>query len=142
MNSVIEIGRIATDINLQYTPQTQTAVAKFTLAVDRPKKDGQDQGADFIRITVWGRQAETTNQYCSKGSKIAVQGRITTGSYKDRQGNTVYTTEVTAERVEFLDSRTQPMQDTVNNMGMPQPVAQETTGTAFTHDEAVLPWEQ
>ena len=135
MNSVIEIGRVATDINLQYTPQTQTAVAKFTLAVDRPKKDGQDQGADFIRITVWGRQAETTNQYCSKGSKIAVQGRITTGSYKDRNGNTVYTTEVTAERVEFLDSRNnhvaQPMQEAVNNIA----------GTGFSEQE-YLPWEQ
>lgn len=135
MNSVIEIGRVATDINLQYTPQTQTAVAKFTLAVDRPKKDGQDQGADFIRVTVWGRQAETTNQYCSKGSKIAVQGRITTGSYKDKQGNTVYTTEVTAERVEFLESRNshvaQPIQDTVNNIA----------GTGFNEQE-YLPWEQ
>lgn len=135
MNSVIEIGRVATDINLQYTPQTQTAVAKFTLAVDRPKKDGQDQGADFIRITVWGRQAETTNQYCSKGSKIAVQGRITTGSYKDKNGNTVYTTEVTAERVEFLDSRNnhvaQPMQEAVNNIA----------GTGFSEQE-YLPWEQ
>lgn len=136
MNSVTLIGRIATDINLQYTPQTQTAVAKFTLAVDRPKKDGQDQGADFIRITVWGRQAETTNQYCSKGSKIAVQGRITTGSYKDRQGNTVYTTEVTAERVEFLESRNshvaQPMQEAVNNVA----------GTGFEQVQEGLPWEQ
>lgn len=104
MNSVILIGRLARDPELSYTPNTQTAVGRFTIAVDRPKRDGEDQGADFIRITVWGRQAETCDRYLSKGRQVAVHGRIQTGSYKDRNGETVYTTDVVADRVEFLGS--------------------------------------
>lgn len=102
MNSVILIGRLARDPELSYTPNTQTAVGRFTIAVDRPKRDGEDQGADFIRITVWGRQAETCDRYLSKGRQVAIHGRIQTGSYKDRNGETVYTTDVVADRVEFL----------------------------------------
>ena len=102
MNSVILIGRLARDPELSYTPNTQTAVGRFTIAVDRPKRDGEDQGADFIRITVWGRQAETCDRYLAKGRQVAVHGRIQTGSYKDRNGETVYTTDVVADRVEFL----------------------------------------
>lgn len=102
MNSVILIGRLARNTELSYTPNTQTAVCRFTIAVDRPKKNGQDQGADFIRITVWGRQAENCDKYLNKGSQVAVQGRIQTGSYKNNEGVTVYTTDVVAEHVEFL----------------------------------------
>ena len=104
MNSVILIGRLARDPELSYTPNTQTAVGRFTIAVDRPRRDGEDQGADFIRITVWGRQAETCDRYLAKGRQVAVHGRIQTGSYKDRNGETVYTTDVVADRVEFLGS--------------------------------------
>lgn len=102
MNSVVEIGNVANPPELSYTPNTQTAVCRFTLAVNRPKKNGEDQGADFIRIVVWGRQAENCDKYLSKGSKVAVLGRIQTGSYKDKDGRTVYTTDVVADRVEFL----------------------------------------
>lgn len=98
------IGRLCADPELSYTPNTQTAVGRFTIAVDRPKRDGEDQGADFIRITVWGRQAETCDRYLSKGRQVAIHGRIQTGSYKDRNGETVYTTDVVADRVEFLGS--------------------------------------
>ena len=101
MNNVILIGRLARDPELSYTPQTQTAACRITLAVDRPKKDA---GADFIRVTVWGNQAENCNRYLSKGRQCAVQGRIQTGSYTDRNGNKVYTTDVVAERVEFIGS--------------------------------------
>lgn len=104
MNSVILIGRLTKDPELGYTP-SQTAVCKFTLAVDRPTKATEDKTADFIRITVWSAQAENCNRYLHKGSKCAVQGRIETGSYKDRNGNTVYTTDVVASKVEFLDSK-------------------------------------
>ena len=104
MNSVVLIGRLTRDPELSYTPNTQTAACRFTIAVDRPRKDGQDQGADFIRITVWGRQAETCDRYLSKGRQVAVHGRIQTGSYKNRDGETVYTTDVVADRVEFLGS--------------------------------------
>lgn len=102
MNSVVLIGRLARDPELSYTPNTQTAVTRFTLAVDRPRRQGEDQGADFIRVTVFGRQAETCDRYLSKGRQAAVLGRIQTGSYKNREGVTVYTTDVVADRVEFL----------------------------------------
>lgn len=102
MNTCILIGRLCANPELSYTPNTQTAVCRFTIAVDRPKRDGQDQGADFIRITTFGRQAETCDRYLAKGRQAAVQGRIQTGSYKNREGVTVYTTDVIADRVEFL----------------------------------------
>ena len=101
MNSVILIGRLTRDPELNYTPQN-VACTHFTLAVDRPRREGQDQGADFIRVTVFGRQAETCDRYLSKGRQAAVNGRIQTGSYKNRDGQTVYTTDVIAERVDFL----------------------------------------
>ena len=102
MNSVVLIGRLARDPELSYTPSNQTAVCKFTIAVDRPRRNGEDAGADFIRITVWGRQAETCDRYLSKGRQVAISGRIQTGSYKNREGVTVYTTDVVADRVEVL----------------------------------------
>ena len=105
MNSVILIGRLTKDPELGYTP-SQTAVCKFTLAVDRPKKQGEDAGADFIRITVWDKQAVNCERYMKKGSQCAVHGRIQTGSYPDKQtGKKIYTTDVVADRVEFLDSK-------------------------------------
>lgn len=102
MNSVILIGRLTRDPELRYTPNNQTAVAHFSLAVDRPVGQGRERQADFIRITVFGKQAETCDRYLAKGRQVAVQGRIQTGSYKNREGQTVYTTDVIAERVEFL----------------------------------------
>ena len=102
MNSVVLIASLARDPALSYTPNTQTAVCRFTLAVDRPRRQGEDQGADFLRITVFGRQAETCDRYLSKGRQAAVHGRIETGSYKNREGVTVYTTDIIADRVEFL----------------------------------------
>ena len=102
MNSVVLIGRLTRDPELSYTPNTQTAVAHFSIAVDRPRRNGEDAGADFIRITVFGKQAETCDRYLNKGRQVAVLGRIQTGSYKNRDGVTVYTTDVVADRVEFL----------------------------------------
>ena len=102
MNSVVLIGRLARDPELSYTPSTQTAVCHFTLAVDRPRRQGEDRGADFLRITVFGRQAENCDRYLSKGRQAAVHGRIETGSYKNRDGVTVYTTDIIADNVEFL----------------------------------------
>lgn len=100
MNNANLSGRLATAPELSYTP-SQTAICKFTLAVERRKRKDTEQGADFIRISVWGANAENCNRYLVKGQKVEVRGRITTGSYKDKDGKTVYTTEVTAEDVEF-----------------------------------------
>jgi single-strand DNA-binding protein len=79
------------------------AVAGFTLAIDRPVTAGKEKQADFPRVTVFGKQAETCERYLVKGRLVAVQGRIRTGSYQNKEGATVYTTEVVADRVEFLD---------------------------------------
>lgn len=102
MNQVIIIGRITKDIECRYTPSGM-AVAKFNIAIDRGKdKDGKDRGADFPTVTVFGRTAENLEKFSGKGLRIAVIGRITTGSY-EKDGHTVYTTEVTADRIEFID---------------------------------------
>jgi single-strand DNA-binding protein len=100
MNNVVLIGRLTKDPEVRYIPESQTAVCTFTLAVDRP---GKDKGADFPRITVFGKQAENCERYLEKGRLCGIQGRIQTGSYKNKDGVTVYTTDVIAERVEFLE---------------------------------------
>lgn len=103
MNNVSIIGRLAKDIELRYTPQ-QTAVAQFSIAINRGKdKNGDDKGADFPRIIVFGRMAENCERYLKKGRLVGIQGRIQTGSYKNKNGDTVYTTEVVANNVEFLE---------------------------------------
>lgn len=104
MNSVILIGRLTRDPELVYTPGNQTAVTRFSIAVDRRDKE---KTADFIRITVFGKQAENCDRYLHKGKQVAVNGRIQTGSYKNREGQTVYTTDVIANNVEFLGSSQQ-----------------------------------
>ena len=101
MNNVVLIGRLTKDPELRYIPESQNAVATFTLAVDRPFS--KEKVADFIRITVFGKQAENCEKFLAKGRLAGVQGRIQTGSYKDKDGKTVYTTDVVADRVEFLD---------------------------------------
>lgn len=104
MNCVQLIGRLTKDPEVKYTP-SQMAVATFTLAVDRPVKAGAEKQADFPRITVFGKQAETCEKYIGKGSKIGIEGRIQTGKYQKADGETVYTTDVIANRVEFIESR-------------------------------------
>ncbi len=111
MNSVVLIGRLARDPELRFVPGSGMAVANFTMAVDKgltreKKQEFESQGrptADFIRIVVWGKQAENCSQYLSKGKLVAIQGSIQTGSYKTQTGETRYTTEVLANRVEFLE---------------------------------------
>lgn len=98
MNKVVLIGRLTSDPRLSYTPTTQTAVASFRLAVNRDSKDG---GTDFIQCKVFGRQAENLQTYKGKGDEVAIDGRIETGSYKNKEGTTVYTTEVVCNRIEY-----------------------------------------
>ena len=104
MNSVFLIGRLVKDPEIKYINDSQMAVASFNLAINRGKdKNGNDKGADFPRVTVFGRQAENCEKFLAKGRLVAVQGRIQTGSYTNRDGATVYTTDVVADRVEFLE---------------------------------------
>lgn len=106
MNSVQLIGRLTKDPEIRYTSgQNQMAVATFTLAVDRPVRADAEKQADFPRITVFGRQAENVERFIGKGSKVAVEGRIQTGRYQNKNGETVYTTDIVANRVEFLERR-------------------------------------
>lgn len=103
MNKVILMGRTTADPQLRFTPGNGTAVASFTLAVDRRyKKEGQ-QEADFIPIVVWGKQAESTANYVSKGKLVGVSGRIQTRSYDAKDGSKRYVTEVVADEVQFLE---------------------------------------
>lgn len=103
MNNVVLIGRLTRDPEVRYTANTQMAVATFTLTVDRPVKSGEEKKADFPRVIVFGKQAENCEKYLSKGRLVGVQGRLQTGSYQNREGVTVYTTDVVADRVEFLE---------------------------------------
>ena len=105
MNSVNLIGRLTRDPEVAYTAGSQMAVARFSLAIDRPVKPGAEKQTDFPRIVVFGKQAENCERYLAKGRLVGIQGRIQTGSYKDKAGNTVYTTDVIADRVEFLDPK-------------------------------------
>lgn len=100
MNKSILTGRLTREPEIRWTAE-QMAVAKFTLAVDRKKKDA---GADFIHCTAFGRLAETIERYVHKGHKIGVIGHIETGSY-DKDGHKVYTTEVVVEEMEFLEKK-------------------------------------
>nr|DAI35454.1 MAG TPA: Single strand binding protein [Caudoviricetes sp.] len=103
MNSVILIGRLTRDPEVRYTSGTQMAVCTFTVAIDRPvKKDGEKQ-ADFPRVICFGKQAENCERFLAKGRLVGVQGRLQTGSYTNKDGATVYTTDVVADRVEFLE---------------------------------------
>ncbi len=100
MNSVTLVGRLTRDPDLRYAAGSQTAVTRFTLAVDRPFSKNKE--TDFIGIVVFGRSAENCGTYLSKGSLVGVQGRIQTGSYETKTGEKRYTTDVVADRVEFL----------------------------------------
>jgi single-strand DNA-binding protein len=104
VNKVVLIGRLTKDPELKFTPGTGTAVATFTLAVDRriPNKTGQRE-ADFVPIVVWGKQAESTANYMSKGKLMGVSGRIQVRSYDAKDGTKRYVTEVVAEDVQFLE---------------------------------------
>ncbi|BFL72111.1 single-stranded DNA-binding protein [Anaerococcus nagyae] len=129
MNSVNLIGRLTKDVDLR-TTKSGTSVAVFILAVDKglskQKREEAEQAgrptADFISCQAWGMTADLLTQYCGKGSKIALEGRIQTGSYQDKEtGKTVYTTDVVANRVEFLDSKSTSSEGSYN----PQSRAQD-----------------
>lgn len=107
MNKVILMGRFTRDPDIRWTQgQDQRCIARFTLAVDRrrPKTEGQ-QAADFIGCVAFGKTAEFIEKYMHKGTKVVLTGRIETGSYTNRDGQKVYTTDVICEDVEFAESK-------------------------------------
>ena len=107
MNKVILMGRLTRDPDVRYSAgENSTAVARYTLAVDRRfRRDGDSATADFIGCVAFGRQAEFAEKYLRQGTKIAITGRIQTGSYTNREGQKVYTTDVVVEDQEFAESK-------------------------------------
>ena len=118
MNNVVLMGRLTKDVELRYN-QSQMAIGRFTVAVNRrltkekrQEAEANNQStADFISCVIFGKQAEVLAQYVSKGMRVLLSGRIQTGSYDNKEGQKVYTTEVIVEQFEFIDSNNQHGQD-------------------------------
>ena len=111
MNKVTLIGRLTKNPEVRYsTGQNPTAVARYTLAVDRKYKRDNEPTADFINCIAFGKNGEFAEKYLLKGTKIAISGRIQTGSYTNKDGNKVYTTDVVVEEQEFCESKSKQNQ--------------------------------
>ena len=133
MNKVILMGRLTRDPEVRYSQGEQaTAIARYTLAVDRRFKRDGDQTADFIGCVAFGKLGEFAEKYLRKGTKVVVTGRIQTGSYTNKDGVKVYTTEVIVEEQEFAESRA----ESEANRGMyqqsaPSPAPSAPAGDGF-----------
>lgn len=105
-NKVVLIGRFTSNPELRYTSTNNLAVCSFTIAVNRPYSQNNERIADFINCNAWRKQAENVHKYCSKGSLVAVEGKIQTRDYMDEKTNTKrYITEVVCDSVTFLDTK-------------------------------------
>lgn len=114
MNKVILMGRLTRDPEIRYSQgDNQKAIARYTLAVDRRFKRDGEPTADFIRCTVFGKPAEFTEKYFRKGTKICISGRIQTGSYTNRDGQKVHTTDVIVEEQDFAESKAASAQNNI-----------------------------
>lgn len=109
MNKAMIVGRLTRDPNVRYSQgENQTCVARFTLAVDRRRSKNSREGeqtADFISCVAFGKTGEFVEKYARKGMKFDIVGRIQTGSYQDKDGKTVYTTDIVVEEIEFGESK-------------------------------------
>ena len=133
MNKVILMGRLTRDPEVRYSQggENPLAIARFTLAVDRRFKRDGEATADFINCVSFGKTAEFAERYFHKGIRITVCGRIQTGSYTNREGQKVYTTEVVVEEQEFAESRAANQQYMAENVPqMQQPVEMPTPSAA------------
>ena len=111
MNKVILIGRLTRDVETRYSQGNEPmAISRYTLAVDRKYKREGEQEADFINCVAFGKQGDFAEKYLRKGMKIAVTGRIQTGSYTNKEGQKVYTTDIVVEEHEFCESKSQETQ--------------------------------
>ena len=127
MNKVILIGRLTKDPTVTYTQgENATAIARYSLAIDRKFKQEGQPTADFINCVAFGKNGEFAEKHLQKGTKIVVEGRIQTGSYTNKDGNKVYTTDIVVEGHEFAESKAnagntvaEPQYDT------PQPVDED-----------------
>ena len=135
MNKVILMGRLTRDPEIRYSAgENQTAVARYTLAVDRRfRRQGDEQTADFINCVVFGRGAEFAERYLHQGTKIVATGRIQTGSYTNKDGVKVYTTEVIVEEQEFAESRAEAEANRASfqRQSAPSPAPSADAGDGF-----------
>ena len=132
MNKVTLMGRLTRDPDVRYTEaDPPMAIARYTLAVDRRfgKKDGE-QSADFINCVAFGRSGEFAEKYLHQGTKIAVAGRVQTGSYTNKEGNKVYTTDVVVEDQEFAESKKASEESAGNDQFM-----------SIDEGDTKLPWQ-
>jgi single-strand DNA-binding protein len=120
-NRVILGGRLTGDPETK-TTNSGAGLCVFNIAINRPKKDGQDQQADFLRCLAWEKTAQFVQQYFRKGSSILIEGRIQTGSYTDRDGNKRYSTDIVCERASFVDSRAEESRSHTAVVGAYQPM--------------------
>ncbi|MDR2457116.1 MAG: single-stranded DNA-binding protein [Clostridiales Family XIII bacterium] len=128
MNIVILIGRLGRDPDIRVTESGLT-IARFSIAIDRPPQKDGTKVTDWPNIVCFGRTAELVSTYIKKGSQIGIEGRIQTGSYKNKEGQTVWTTEVIANRVQFLDKK-----NTASNLE-PTPVMQDNNQNRNSQDD-------
>ena len=129
MNKAVLVGRLTRDPEVRYSQgDNTTAVARYTVAVDRRFKRDGEPTADFIPCVVFGRSAEFAEKYFRQGMRVSVSGRIQTGSYTNKDGNKVYTTEVVIEEQDFAESKAAAAQN--SNMGVPQPSAPQPSAAA------------
>ena len=131
MNKVVLVGRLTRDPEVRYSQgDNATAVARYTLAVDRRFRRDGEPTADFIPCVVFGRSAEFAEKYFHQGLKVVVTGRIQTGSYTNRDGNKVYTTDVVVEDQEFAESKA-ASQANGNNYTPARPEPSAASGDGF-----------
>ena len=133
MNKVIMMGRLTRDPEVRYGGASNTAIAKFSLAVDRRRKvDGQPT-ADFFNCTAFGKTGEFVEKYIKKGTKILLEGEIQNDNYTNKEGQRVYTTDVVAEDQEFAESKNTEGGGTYSNQ--PAPAPQQNDGGFMSVDE-------
>ena len=132
MNKVILMGRLTRDPEIRYSQgENPLAIARYTLAVDRRFRRDGEQSADFIQCVAFGRQAEHAERYYRQGLKVVVSGRIQTGSYTNRDGVKVYTTEVVVEEQEFAESKASSDANAGGFQSAPAPAPSAPAGDGF-----------
>lgn len=132
MNKVILMGRLTRDPEVRYSQgENPLAIARYTLAVDRRFRRDGEQSADFIQCVAFGRQAEHAERYYRQGLKVVVSGRIQTGSYTNRDGVKVYTTEVVVEEQEFAESKASSDANAGGFQSAPAPAPSAPAGDGF-----------
>lgn len=129
MNKVILMGRLTRDPEMRNSNgESNTTIARYTLAVDRRYKREGEAGADFISCVAFGRSAEFAEKYFRQGLKIVITGRIQTGSYTNRDGNKVYTTDVVVEDQEFAESKAAAQEANSRPQQKPEPMPVDADG--------------